>query len=74
MEVGTFTGYGALSIALSLPQEGTVTSLDKDEKTSKKAEDYFKKANLDNKIKIILNNALESMKNLINKLNILMID
>ena len=30
---------------------------------------YFKKANLENKIKIVLNNALESMKNLINKKN-----
>ena len=66
LEVGTFTGYSALSMALSLPKEGTVTCLDNNREISKNAEKYFKKANLDNKIKIILNNALESMKNLIN--------
>ena len=69
LEIGTFTGYSALTMALSLPQEGTITCLDKNKETSNNAEVYFKKANLENKIKIVLNNALESMKNLINKKN-----
>ena len=69
LEVGTFTGYSALTMALSLPPEGTITCLDKNKETSINAEVYFKKANLENKIKIVLNNALESMKNLINKKN-----
>ena len=67
LEVGTFTGYSALTMALSLPEDGTVTCLDINMETSNDAENYFKKANLDNKIKIILNNALESMENLINE-------
>ena len=57
-------------MALSLPQEGTIICLDKNKETSNNAEIYFKKANLENKIKIVLNNALESIKNLINKKNI----
>ena len=69
LEIGTFTGYSALTMALSLPQEGTITCLDKNKETSNHAEVYFKKANLENKIKIVLNNALESMKDLINKKN-----
>ena len=69
LEIGTFTGYSALTMALSLPQEGTITCLDKNIETSNNAEVYFKKANLENKIKIVLNNALESIKNLINKKN-----
>ena len=69
LEIGTFTGYSALTMALSLPQEGTITCLDKNKETSNNAEVYFKKANLENKIKIVLNNALESMKDLINKKN-----
>ena len=69
LEIGTFTGYSALTMALSLPQEGTITFLDKNKETSNNAEVYFKKANLENKIKIVLDNALESIKNLINKKN-----
>ena len=69
LEIGTFTGYSALTMALSLPKDGTVICLDKNKDTSTNAEDYFKKANLDNKIKIIVNNALKSMENLLNEKN-----
>ena len=67
LEIGTFTGYSALSMALSLPIDGTITCLDKNKEISKKAEYYFKKANLENKIKIIIAPALESMKKLIDE-------
>ncbi len=69
LEIGTFTGYSALTMALSLPKEGSLTSLDKNKKTSIIAKNYFKKAKLDHKINIMLNNALESMKNLLSKKN-----
>jgi len=69
LEIGTFTGYSALTMALSLPKDGSVICLDKNKDTSANAESYFKKANLDNKIKIIVNDALESMENLLSKKN-----
>ena len=65
LEIGTFTGYSALSMGLSLPIDGTVTCLDIDKEKSKKAEYYFRKANLENKIKIIIAPAIQSMKELI---------
>ena len=65
LEVGTFTGYSALSMALSLPQDGRIICLDKNKETSKNAENYFKKANVGNKIKIIIANALDTMEKLI---------
>ena len=65
LEIGTFTGYSALSMGLSLPIDGTVTCLDIDKEKSKKAEYYFRKANLENKIKIIIAPAIESMNELI---------
>ena len=65
LEIGTFTGYSALSMGLSLPIDGTVTCLDIDKEKSKKAEYYFRKSNLENKIKIIIAPALESMNELI---------
>ena len=69
LEIGTFTGYSALTMALSLPKDGRILCLDKNKDTSTNAENYFKKANLDNKIKIIINSALESMENLLNEKN-----
>ncbi len=65
LEIGTFTGYSALSMGLSLPIDGTVTCLDIDKEKYKKAEYYFRKANLENKIKIIIAPAIESMNELI---------
>ena len=35
LEIGTFTGLSALSIALALPDEGKLISLDKNEETTK---------------------------------------
>ncbi len=67
LEIGTFTGYSALTMALSLPKDGTLTCLDKNKETSSIAKNYFKKAKLDRKINIMLNNALESMENLLSK-------
>ena len=69
LEIGTFTGYSALTMALSLPKEGSLTCLDKNKETSIIAKNYFKKAKLDHKINIMLNNALESMENLLSKKN-----
>ena len=62
LEIGTFTGLSALSMSLGLPDDGTLIALDKNKETSKKAYDFFKKANQDRKIKIIIKPALESLK------------
>ena len=64
LEIGTFTGYSALSMGLAIPNNGNITCLDINKQTSEVAENFFKKANLDKKIKIILKPALESIKNL----------
>ena len=42
LEIGTFTGYSALTMALSLPKNGKITCLDINEKTSKKAISFLK--------------------------------
>ncbi len=64
LEIGTFTGLSALSMSLALPEDGSVLALDKNLETSKVAENFFKKATQENKIKIIVAPALESLKNL----------
>ena len=64
LEIGTFTGLSTLSMSLALPEDGSVLTLDKNHETSTVAENFFKKATQDNKIKLIIAPALESLKNL----------
>ena len=62
LEVGTFTGFSSLTMALALPNGGKLTTLDHDKKIVHVAKDFFKKGNLDNKIEIIISPALETLK------------
>ena len=66
LEIGTFTGLSTLSMSLALPKNGKLIALDKNEKTSKVANKFFKKAKQKNKIKIITNKALASLNDLKN--------
>ena len=64
LEIGTFTGLSTLSMSLALPEDGSVIALDKNQETSRIAVNFFKKAAQDNKIKLIIAPALESLNNL----------
>jgi len=66
LEIGTFTGLSALSIALALPDDGKLIVLDKNEETSEVAINFFKKANLDDKIQTMIKPALDSLDELKN--------
>ena len=67
LEIGTFTGLSALSIANALPDDGKLTTLDKDNETNKIALSFFKKANQDKKIQTIVKHALDSLDELKNQ-------
>ena len=64
LEIGTFTGYSALTMGLALPKDGNIICLDINKETSEIAKNFFKKANLDKKMKIILGPALDTLKKL----------
>jgi len=64
LEIGTFTGLSALSIAIALPHDGKLIALDKNKETNKVATDFFKKANQDKKIETIIKPALDSINDL----------
>ena len=63
LEIGSFTGFSALSMALALPSDGSLISLDKNSEFSKKAKVFYEKAN-ENKIVQIIKPALESLNEL----------
>ena len=65
LEIGSFTGYSALSMAIALPEDGSLISLDKNEDFSKKAKQFYDEAK-QIKIKQIIKPALESLKELKN--------
>ena len=62
LEIGTFTGLSTVSMLQALPDDGELIALDKNKKTSDVALNYIKKANQENKIKLIVKPALESIK------------
>ena len=64
LEIGTFTGLSGLTMSLSLPSDGELITLDKNEERNKIASSFFKKAKQENKIKAIIGLALESISNL----------
>lgn len=63
LEIGSFTGFSALSMALALPSDGSLTSLDNNLEFSNKAKSFFEKAN-EKKIKQIIKPAIKSLKDL----------
>ena len=60
LEIGSFTGFSALSMALALPSDGSLISLDKSSEFSMKAQSFYDKAN-EKKIKQIIKPAIESL-------------
>ena len=62
LEIGTFTGFSALSMGLVIPEDGNIICLDINKDTSEVAKNFFKRANLDKKIKVILGPAINTLK------------
>jgi predicted O-methyltransferase YrrM len=65
LEVGTFTGYSTLVVALALPEDGRVTACDVSEEWTSIAQRYWQEAGMANKIALHLAPALETLDRLI---------
>ena len=61
LEIGTFTGLSGLTMALSLPANGELVTLDKSSERNKIATNFFKKEKQEKKIKSIIGPAIESI-------------
>jgi predicted O-methyltransferase YrrM len=65
IEIGTFTGYSALVMALALPDDGSIVCCDKSEEWTAIARRYWAKAGIEGKIDLRLGSALETLDELV---------
>jgi predicted O-methyltransferase YrrM len=64
VEVGTFTGYSAISIARGLPDDGSLLCCDVSEEWTAIARKYWGRAGVDDKIELRIAPALETLRSL----------
>ncbi len=74
LEIGMFTGYSALSIAEGLPADGKLITCEVDERVKKIATSFFEQSPDGHKIDIRMGMALETIKSLNCKLDMVFID
>jgi predicted O-methyltransferase YrrM len=67
IEVGTFTGYSALVVALALPRDGRVIACDVSEEWTAIGMRYWKRAGVADKIDLRLGPAADTLKGLLAK-------
>jgi predicted O-methyltransferase YrrM len=65
LELGTFTGYSALAMALALPEDGHVITCDINKEWTKDAPKFWQQAQQDKKINLRLAPALDTLNELI---------
>jgi predicted O-methyltransferase YrrM len=65
LEVGTFTGYSALSVALALPPAGCVVALDVSKEFTDKARVYWRQAGVEDRIDLRLGPGADSLDKMI---------
>ena len=77
LEIGTFTGYSTLSMALSLNKNGKILTIDKDKQKNMIARRFFRKAKILNKIILEVSNGNDALIKLIKnkkKYDLILID
>jgi predicted O-methyltransferase YrrM len=74
IEIGTFTGYSALAVALALPKSGKIICCDVSEEWTSIGRRSWKEAGVEKKIDLRIGPALETLKGLKGKFDFAFID
>ncbi len=65
LEIGVFTGYSSLSVALALPPDGRIVACDVSEPWTSVARRYWREAGVEGKIELHLAPAVETLDRLL---------
>jgi caffeoyl-CoA O-methyltransferase len=74
LEIGTFTGYSSISMALNLPDGGRIVSLDVNEETTAVARRYAEEAGVADRIDYRVGSAIEGLQELDGPFELVFID
>lgn len=74
LEIGTYTGYSALAVALALPRDGSIVCCDVSEEWTAVGKPFWKKAGVAKKIDLRIGPALETLKALKGPFDFVFID
>jgi O-methyltransferase len=74
LEIGTYTGYSALAVALALPEDGHLTCCDISEEWTAIGKPFWKKAGVEKKIDLRIGPALDTVKTLKGPFDFVFID
>jgi predicted O-methyltransferase YrrM len=65
IEIGTFTGYSSLAVALALPPDGSIIACDVSPETSAIAQRFWNEAGVEKKVQLRLQPALQTLDELL---------
>jgi predicted O-methyltransferase YrrM len=74
LEIGTFTGYSSVAMALAMPENGKLITIDNNEEVESMAKGFFKEAGLENKIIMMMGDATEIVPGLKKQFDLVFID
>ena len=74
LEIGTYTGYSALSMAAALPEDGRIDTLEIEPKHAEVAQRYFDRSPHGSKITLHLGPAIETIEKLEGEFDFVFID
>ncbi len=74
LEIGTFTGYSAIAMAQGLPNDGLIYTIEVNEEMESFIHEYISKSGLENKIKLLMGDALKIIPTLEEEFDLVFID
>lgn len=65
LEIGVFTGYSALAVALAMPEDGHIVACDVSATFTDVAREYWRRAGVADRIRLVLQPALDTLTQLL---------